>query len=959
LPGIPPPAEPARHPPLADLVESRLAQLDAQAPRTGAVLRAHPALAAQGRQVLLGSQYALRTLLREDALLPQLWSEGALDAPRTAADYRALVEELQPDAAAVEAAALQGLRVLRRREMLRLVWRDLGGVADIHTTLRETSWLADAVIAGAARMAAALLAPRHGRPPAEAGELMVLAMGKLGGTELNFSSDVDLIFLHARGAPTDGPAPLELEEYYTRQGRLLIRLLDEATEDGFAFRVDMRLRPFGESGPLVASFPFLEDYLQAHGRDWERYAWIKARALTDRERFAGLREQMLRPFVYRRYLDFGVFESLREMKALIGRDVQRRDRLDSIKLGPGGIRELEFIVQAFQLVRGGQDGSLREPSLLTVLPRLARSRLLPPAAVEELQQAYDFLRLLENRVQMFDDAQTHELPQDATARARVAAALGFADAAAMEAQLRAHRARVEAHFAALFSEGEARAAVALDLAALWEPSLGRAALADQLAQFAEDGPALLARLESLVGGARLRRLDEIGRRRLKQLLELLLAGHQAARDPAALRRICDILEAIGSRSAYFSLLVENRRARARLMEVVHQGDFLAGHLARNPGLLDELLDERWLDGLPDRAGLAAELGSRLAEIAPDDVEREVEQLARFKQAAVFRVALADLFGRLPLMQVSDRLTEIAGLILEKAMALALRQSAAQYGMPCCVEDGVRRPVAIAALGYGKFGGFELGYGSDLDLVFLHDSAGERQETDAATPLDNQVFFLRYAQRLINLLTMHSAAGRLYEIDVRLRPSGKGGMLVTSIGAFRRYQYEEAWTWEHQALLHARAVAGDAALMARIEAVRMDVLEHAVRRADLREQIRNMRERQRRELAQGGAELFDLKHDRGGIADIEFLAQYWALRWAAEYPPVVLFPDTIRQLESVASMALVPQPTVDLLVRAYQRYRHTAHRRALERISGPVEAADFAAERAAVAAIWHATMEEPV
>ncbi|HTQ37090.1 MAG TPA: bifunctional [glutamate--ammonia ligase]-adenylyl-L-tyrosine phosphorylase/[glutamate--ammonia-ligase] adenylyltransferase [Steroidobacteraceae bacterium] len=951
------PVEPS--PPLAELVESRLAQLATHAPRLAALLGKQPVLAAQARHVLLGSDFALRAMGHHDVELAALWQQGRLTEARSAADYRFLVETLLPEEADTEANAMRALRILRQCEMLRLAWRDLAGIAGLHDTLRETSWLADAMICGAARTAAALLAPRHGRPPPDAGRLMILAMGKLGGMELNFSSDVDLVFLYARGGQTDGPAPLDLEEYYTRQGRLLIRLLDQVTEDGFAFRVDMRLRPFGESGPLVASFAFLEDYLQAHGRDWERYAWIKARALTEVDRFDALREQMLRPFVYRRYLDFGVFESLREMKALIGREVRRRDRAGSIKLGPGGIREIEFIVQAFQLVRGGQDGSLREPSLLAVLPRLARSRLLPAAAVAELQCAYDFLRLLENRVQMFDDAQTHELPQEPVARARIAAALGFADAAAMEAQFHLHRARVEAHFAALFGEGGSRPGAALDLAPLWEPALGRAVLADQLAQLAQDGPALLARLESLVGGPRLRRLDEIGRRRLKQLLELLLAGHQAARDSDALRRICDILEAIGLRSAYFSLLVENQRARERLLEVARQGDFLAGQLARNPALLDELLDERWLDELPGRTALTAELAARLAEVGADDVEREVEQLARFKQAAVFRVALADLFGRLPLMQVSDRLTEIAGVILGKAMALALRQTAAQYGSPRCEEDGRPRAVAIAALGYGKFGGYELGYGSDLDLVFLHDSTGERQQTDAATPVDNQVFFLRYAQRLIHLLTVHSAAGRVYEIDVRLRPSGKGGMLVTSIAAFRSYQFGEAWTWEHQALLHARAVAGDAALMARIEAVRVEVLEHAVRRADLREQIRDMRERQRRELAKGGEGRFDLKHDRGGIADIEFLAQYWALRWAAEYPPVVHYPDTIRQLESVASAALVPQATVDVLVRAYQYYRRTAHRRALEGLDGPVEAGQYAADRAAVAAIWHATMEEPV
>lgn len=947
-------------PALAQLIESRLARLREAAPRTARLVDDDPWLAGQIGQVLAGSDFVLAALVCDDGLLGELRDSGALVAPRSLADYEALVAAIETAGPCEEAACMRALRRLRRREMVRLVWRDLTAAAPLHATLRETSWFAEAVIAGAVRMAAGLLAPRHGHPPATAGGLVVLGMGKLGGCELNFSSDVDLVFLYPRGEDdTDGPAPLAFEEYCARQGRLVIRLLDTVTEDGFVFRVDMRLRPFGDSGPLVASFAFFEDYLQSHGRDWERYAYVKARPLTQQQLFESLRNDVLRPFVYRRYLDFGVFESLREMKSLIARDVLRRDRSASLKLGVGGIREIEFIVQAFQLVRGGQDGALRQPSLLTVLPRLGGARLLPPEAVRELQQAYDLLRLLENRVQMLDDAQTHLLPEDPLVLERIARGAGFDDAAPMLAQLAQHRDRVSAHFAALFSDGAVAPGAGLDLAPLWEPGLDRALLREQLAACSDDAGELLARLDELTQGSRLRRLDETGRRRLKTLLELLLAGHGAAREPDALRRVFSVIEAIGQRSAYFSLLVENRRAREQLIEVCRKGDFLAAQLARNPVLLDELLDERWQNRLPGRDELVQELQHRLEEVSAGDVEREVEALARFKQAAVFRVALADLSGLLPLMSVSDRLTEIAALIVERAMALALGQMAAQFGAPYCRDEAGRRPVRIAALAYGKFGGFELGYGSDLDLVFLHDSAGEQQETDATTPLDNQVFFLRFAQRLIHLLTMHSAAGRLYEVDVRLRPSGKGGMLVTSIEAFRRYQFEEAWTWEHQALLHARPVAGDATLMARIEQVRGEVLRDAVRRADLREQVAQMRERMRRELSGGGPGQFDLKQDRGGIADIEFLAQYWALRWAAEHPPVVFFPDTIRQLESVASAALVPQETVDVLVRAYQHYRLTAHRRSLEGQGGVVEAAPFEAERAAVAAIWRATMEEPV
>jgi glutamate-ammonia-ligase adenylyltransferase len=787
-------------------------------------------------------------------------------------------------------------------------------------------------------------------------------MGKLGGGELNFSSDIDLVFLFAEGGETDGRVPIDHQDFYTRQGRMLIRLLDARTEDGIVFRVDMRLRPFGDSGPLVASFASLEDYLQLHGRDWERYAYVKARALCGQEVYAPLRENVMRPFVYRRYLDFGVFDSLREMKSLIAREVARRELAHHVKLGPGGIREVEFIVQAFQIIRGGQDRALRETSLLTVLPRLCGAKLLPAAVVDELLDAYLFLRRLENRLQMVDDAQTHSMPEDEAGLERIALAMGLPDVPTLWQELDAHRARVTAHFeAVIVSQAAPHNGSGLDIALLWQPDAERAPLRAQLAAQGLDDPDQALRfLDAMRDSARIRRLDEIGRRRLEALLKCLLVELPPGRAMPVLQRLLAIVEAIGQRSAYFALLLENIAARRRLVEVCSHGDFLSSRIAAHPLLLDELIDERVLDSLPDRLQLQADLVLRLAQVADEDPDRQVEALCHFQRAAVFRVALADLMGRLPLMQVSDRLTEIAEIIVDAAMAMAWGQITSQLGVPHCVdkEGAPARQVRVAAIGYGKLGGRELGYSSDLDLVFIHDSSGDAQETDRASgAVDNQVFFARYAQRLMHLLTFHSAAGRLYEVDVRLRPSGKGGMLVTSIRAFRDYQFAEAWTWEHQALLHARAVAGDAGLRERVEDVRMEVLAHAVRRADLRTQVRDMRERMRRELSAGGDGRFDLKQDRGGIADIEFLAQYWALRWAQQYPPVALFPDTIRQLESLASAALVPQETVDGLVAAYKAYRATGHHRSLDGQGNVVAATDFCAERATVTAAWEAAMAD--
>jgi len=954
-------------PELDTLLANRREALAECAPRTAALLAADEPLSREADRVLTASDFIARTLARDDALLPSLLEEGSLDIARTPETFRALIDAVTPAGSelADEALFMTALRRLRRREMVRIAWRDLSGRARVETTLRETSAFADEAIRAATRFAARRLALRHGAPDdsPDAG-LVVLAMGKLSGGELNFSSDVDLVFLFPERGETEGSSPLPFEEFYARQGRLLIRLLDASTEEGFVHRVDMRLRPFGDSGPLVASFAAFEDYLQSHGRDWERYAYVKARALTGQSKFATVADGVLRAFVYRRYLDFGVFDALREMKSLIARNVERRELAQDLKLGPGGIREIEFIVQAFQLIRGGQDRTLREPSLLTVLPRLRGAKLLPEAAVTPLTDAYLFLRRLENHLQELDDQQVHALPEDALTLARLAVSMDLPDVAALHAELARHRACVTQHFADVVlspagaTPGAGAATDASPLATLFDPEPELGLVRERLVALGVTDVDEVTRLTAeLAGGSRLRRLDAPGRRRLLALLEHLLAELPRDEPLPVLRRLYSILEAIGQRSAYFALLNENAAARSRLVETCSHGEFLAAQLAAHPLLLDELIDERVFEDLPDRASIDAELAARSADVAAEDPDRQVEALLRVKQAAVFRVALADLSGRLPLMKVSDRLTEIAELIVGYAMQLAWRQTVERHGEPRCVPAGSAeaRAVRVAAVGYGKLGGRELGYSSDLDLVFIHDSEGEQQETDGAGSVDNQVFFLRYAQRLVHLLTMHSTAGRLYEVDVRLRPSGKGGFLVTSVNAFRDYQFGEAWTWEHQALLHARAVAGDASLMARFEALRLTVLKDAVRRDTLQQEIRDMRERMRRELSSGTAELFDLKQDRGGIADIEFLAQYWALRWANSHPPVAWFSDTIRQLESVASADLVPQHTVDVLVAAYQAYRSLGHHRALENQPArvPHEAVD--AHRRAVAAIWDDAM----
>jgi glutamate-ammonia-ligase adenylyltransferase len=940
-----------------DPVKRTLAALEADEDARSALALASADTRGSLARVLAASDFVADSLRRAPPLLATLLSRGDLTRRLAHGELASRAPELS--ATTPEGEAQSALRRWRRHELVRIAWRDLAGWADLGETLADLSAFADTAIRTALDYARLALVERYGEPRSAGGEiqpLVVIGMGKLGGGELNFSSDVDLVPLFPEHGETDGRRGVANEEFFTRLVQALVRLLEAPTAEGFVLRVDLRLRPFGDSGPVVSSFASFEDYLPRHGRDWERYAYIKARAITAPERYAELEASAVRPFVYRRYLDYGVFESLREMKALIEREVERRELADDVKLGPGGIREIEFTVQALQLTRGGRDRELQTPVLRTALARLAATRVLPAEAAAQLDAAYVYLRRLENRLQMLGDAQVHALPVEPATRERVARAMGARDWPALLAELERHRACVRGHFSDVVLGGGARedSAVRIDLGRFWDTRAETAALAESLetAGFTESSEAARLLLE-LRASSLVRKLDEPGRRRLQALLPVLLAdiARSGAQLPV-LRRILSIIEATGKRSAYFALLRENAAARTRLVELVGQGEFLAAQIAAQPLLLDELIDQRLLSELPTRASLAAELGQRLGQLHDEDPERQVEALRHFQSAALFRVAVADLTGAMPLMQVSDRLTDVAELIIERALELAWRQMTAQFGVPTC-GDG--RPVNVCAVGYGKLGGMELGYSSDLDLVFLHDSHGERQETSAARPIDNQLFFVRLAQRIVHLLTMHSAAGRLYEVDVRLRPSGKGGLLVTNIEAFAEYQRREAWTWEHQALLHARSVAGSPELRAAFERVRLEVLCHHVRRESLRAEVRAMRERMRRELSRGGTARFDIKQDPGGIADIEFLAQYWALAWAGRYPAVAMFADTIRQLESVASAALVPQSDVDLLTRTYRAYRATAHHLALAGRPASIPAEEFAPERAEVTRIWDAAM----
>jgi glutamate-ammonia-ligase adenylyltransferase len=885
--------------------------------------------------VIACSPYIADVLERYPEMLLEFATSGrlhrALDDDELVVMFEA---ELSPGLS--ETRFQQRLRLLRHRELVRIAWRDLTHTAALTETLAELSSLADAAICFTLSWARAALDVRYGAPRAEDGSavhFVVLGMGKLGGRELNFSSDVDLIFLYTDSGQTDGPRKISNEEYFRFLAQHIVGMLSKTTRDGFVYRVDVRLRPFGDSGPLAVSLPALEGYLVQHGRDWERYAYVKARVINDWPGTVNLYKDILRPFIYRRYLDYGVFSSLRDMKSLIEAEVERKEFQDNIKLGRGGIREIEFIVQSLQLVRGGTNEDLQNRELLPSLAQLVRPGGLPGKVAADLTEAYCFLRRFENRLQAISDRQTHDAPTDELNRSRLTLAMGFPDWTLLNDALTKYRDVVAENFHHIVfrSADEPEADKSnLELIRAWAAGAADDGLETALKKLGyADVPAVLLRLKALRDSGFYLRLDESGRQRLNALMPSVIAIAAQQPEPhQALVGVLRIIEAIGRRSAYFSLLNENPEALRRLVKLCALSEFLVRQIASHPLLLDELLDQRIFLEAPSRADLQEDLDSRIHATPVDDQEARRDTLRNFQQAATFRVAVADLSGTLPLMKVSDRLTDIAELVLQSGLDLASSELTAQYGWPGCLDEGKTREAQFAIVAYGKLGGLELGYGSDLDLVFLHDSTGDRQHTDGAKQLDNSTFFVRLTQRIIHILTMSTSSGALYEVDTRLRPSGQSGLLVSSLSAFDRYQREDAWTWEHQALLRGRVVAGSDTIRTAVESLRKRILTQYVHWKTLRDDVVEMRQRMRAELGKGTAELFDIKQDAGGVTDIEFIVQYLVLKEARQQVELLRFSDNIRQLESLAKFGILQDRDADVLAEAYRMYRRRMHHRAL-------------------------------
>ena len=874
------------------------------------------------RRVLALSEFAQRVAVQQREWFLESVDTGRFDEPFSQAWLR---EELSSGNAGDAADLKRAFRRLRNRCQLWVIWRHLTGAASLEETTGALSFMADNFIAVALDAAERRETGRAGEPRgAESGErqhLSVFGLGKLGGRELNLSSDIDLIFAYPEEGRT--PSGLNNQQFFTRVGQGLIDLLHPVTADGFVFRVDMRLRPYGASGPLVMHFAAMQQYFETKGRSWERYALIKARTCAgDIEGGEELLES-LKPFIYRRYLDFGSLESMRDMKARLAAE---RHKPHDVKLGPGGIRYAEFAVQVQQLILGGRHANMQKRGFLETLAELHKAQHFDAETTGELEDAYRFLRDTEHCVQAEADRQTQQLPITESNRARLACAMGFESYTSFLSALARHRDNVERIFDRVVGAEAPRTE-----GGLWAQRENPTQLEE--AGF-DDARRVVELLDDLAGARNRSTVSEDGRHRLDALMPDVL--QIACRQPHPARvveRLVPILKALLKRSTYLALLRENPEALQIFVRLAGQSRWVAEQLASQPVFMEVLLDKHAWDLLSGRDSLVDELGTALA--AAEDEEARVDELRAFKEQRVFRVAVAETRGLLPIMHVSDYLSWLAAAVLEHAIRMAWVQCAPEG------DEAKRRP--FIAVGYGKLGGLELGPDSDLDIVFVHDLPGSTSQ-----------FLHRLVRKLLHLLTVRTYAGPLYEIDMRLRPTGNAGPLVSSLEAFLNYQRNKAWVWESQALVRARAVAGDPELMESFEAARRELLCRPRPIEPLREEVLKMRKRIE---AHHGAGL-DLKRGTGGMVDVEFMAQYMVLAYAHEHPNLATFSDNVRILEEAGNAGVLVQEEAERLVLAYLALRGEVHRRSLDLSESAQTDAALTVHRKVVCETWERLFEEP-
>ncbi|WP_180009403.1 MULTISPECIES: bifunctional [glutamate--ammonia ligase]-adenylyl-L-tyrosine phosphorylase/[glutamate--ammonia-ligase] adenylyltransferase [unclassified Acinetobacter] len=899
--------------------------------------------AEQLQKTLRASQYAEQVLGIHQASLEQDYAIDQFQTSLSTAQIQHFVASSLADIQD-ENSWMRAIRVLRARLMFRWIWQDANQLTDVVTLTRELSDFADASICAAKDFALKPLIAKYGEPLGYKGkvqDLIVVAMGKLGAQELNLSSDIDLIFAFDEQGETNGRKCIDVQQFCILWGQKLIYLLDHITADGFVFRVDMRLRPWGDGSALAISHAALEKYLSQHGREWERYAWIKARIVTGGKEGAELLE-MTRPFVFRKYVDYTAFEAMREMKAMIEREVLRRNIEDDIKLGAGGIREVEFIVQVFQLIYGGSKLELQDRQCLVSLHHLGEVGLLENTAVADLEDAYLFLRRIEHAIQALNDQQTQSLPHEPEPRQRILDTLGFASWDDFLHVLNQKRAKVIYQFEHLIKEKEP------------DPLLESFShLEAQLNDVLDDDAKNL--IHEFWYGHALKKLPAKAVQRLKtfwpHLIEAIL---QSDKPQVALLRLMPLVESVLRRTVYLVMLIESKGALQRLVKMATVSPWICEELTHYPVLLDEFLSMDF--ELPKRKDLEDSLRQQLLRIEIDQVEDQMRVLRLFKKSNVLAVAASDVLAESPLMKVSDALTDIAEVSVNATLHLAYQIVAKKHGYPIDAE-GQRCSIdhtAFAVIGYGKVGGIELGYGSDLDLVFIH-YMDEQADTDGQKPISGFEFAMRVAQKFMSLMTTQTLDGRVYEVDTRLRPSGEAGLLVTSLKAFEQYQQKNAWVWEHQALVRARTIAGEHSLRIEIENLRCNILTQPRDENNVRAEVLKMRQKMKDHLGSSKEQqkdgIFHLKQDAGGIVDIEFMAQYAVLAWSGSNPDLAHYSDNVRILEDAARTDCLSSADATALIQAYLRERAESHRLALANQSMQVSADDWHDTRVVVCKLW--------
>lgn len=885
-----------------------------------------PSVEAGLRLVDVCSPFATRLLLNDAQLFADLLQNHMNIYAIT--DMQQFLTEAQ---ISDEASLKKALRQLRQRVLLRTIYRDLNGLADLNEVLITTTQLAEVTLNYASDYLQTQLAQTYGQPVSadgQAQQLIVVGMGKLGGGELNVSSDIDLIFAYEQEGQTNGAKFISNQDFFTQLAKKLIGAIDEVTADGFVFRVDMRLRPFGSEGVLVSNLDALEDYYQNSGREWERYAWIKGRVINSREIHhrdgeypqhdtQHSVEKLLKPFVFRKYLDYNTLANMRDLKLQIHRDVIVKKQEDNIKLGRGGIREIEFIAQVFQLIRGGQDASLQIKPTLRVLALLQEKGFLQQKAVQELTQAYVFLRNLEHRLMYVEDQQTQDLPKSEEAKARIAKAMHFADWAAFLSQLNLHRDLVSQHFDATFGDKQARLATAereaggveQSFAPIWQGLIETEhALKSLLDEGYSDAHQTLSRLQLLRSSTRYQQLPDLSRQRFDLLMPLVVAqsAKQAQPDETLLRMI-NLLENICRRASYLALLAEFPDALNLVIKLCAASPWLAQYLAAHPILLDELLDTQTLYAAPDFVKIKKNLIQKMQDLQ-GNIEAQMDAMRHFKHSAVLRFATQDVMGQLPLEILSDYLSALADVVLQVSVQTIWQDLKFKH----------QETPQFAVIGYGKLGSKELGYLSDLDIIFIYDDTA---------PQAGEIY-ARFAQRINSWFNSLTNAGLLYETDLQLRPDGNSGLLVSSIEAFQDYQLHKAWVWEHQAITRARFVAGDAKIGANFEQIRAALLQQARDKKQLQHDVVSMRDKMRM-MHPDKPNIFDVKQARGGIIDVEFIVQFLVLAHANEFPQLVENIGNIALIERFYTLGIIDQKTAENVINAYRHYRSVQHRLKLQ------------------------------